>query len=388
MGISILAPTVNESFGSFSVEGQNLRFGLAAIKNVGALFADKIINERRRKRFSSLEDFISRCAQFGSIKTFESLITAGALDEFGIPRSQMLLGLSKALETVTKDRSRNAEGQMSLFGNGTAVEESVFEYPRSNVPELVKSELLRGEKEMTGLYFSGHPLDGYRDVGERIGAISAEQIKEGLENGTLKKNSLIKFIGLVTKKRSKVTKKNDIMAFVTAEDESGEAELIGFPALYSWSGALISENKVLVFCGNPEISETFGEEGAEHITVLLRSVQMPDEALKNEQSRPISNRSSNNYKPREETKNSGASEPKTDSVSSAQSLYIKVTDANSSAFGDALELASRTGGESRILVYFEAEKRLTAAKGRSAHITDRLLAQLKELMGDGNIAVK
>lgn len=388
MGISILAPTVNESFGSFSVEGQNLRFGLAAIKNVGALFADKIINERRRKRFSSLEDFISRCAQFGSIKTFESLITAGALDEFGIPRSQMLLGLSKALETVTKDRSRNAEGQMSLFGNGTAVEESVFEYPRSNVPELVKSELLRGEKEMTGLYFSGHPLDGYRDVGERIGAISAEQIKEGLENGTLKKNSLIKFIGLVTKKRSKVTKKNDIMAFVTAEDESGEAELICFPTLYASSGALISENKVLVFCGNPEISETFGEEGAEHITILLKSVQTPEEALKNEQSRPISNRSSNNYKPREETKNSSASEPKTDSVSSAQSLYIKVTDANSSAFGDALELASRTDGESRILVYFEAEKRLTAAKGRLAHITDRLLAQLKELMGDGNIAVK
>ena len=385
MGIKILPPTVNDSFGNFSVEGNNLRFGLAAIKNVGALFADKIINERRRKPFASLEDFISRCAHLGSSKTFESIITAGALDEFGVARSQMLAGLSKALETVTKDRSRNAEGQMSLFGNGSSVEESVFEYPRSNVPELQKSELLRGEKEMTGLYFSGHPLDGYRDVAEKIGALSAEQIKSGLENGTIKKNMLIKFIGLVTKKRSKTTKKNDIMAFVTAEDESGEAELICFPTLYSSSGNIISENKVLVFSGNPEINESFGDEGAEHITVLLKSVCTPEEALRDSQDKQ---KQAPAKSTRDNNKTDGTSEVKAGSDNTARSLYIKVTNANSAFFDDALALASRTPGNSRILVYFEAEKRLAAAKGRSATITDRLLIQLKELMGESNIAVK
>ncbi len=386
MGIKILAPTVNESFGSFSVEGQNLRFGLAAIKNVGALFADKIINERRRKRFSSIEDFISRCAQFGSIKTFESLITAGALDEFGMPRSRMLAGLAKALETVTKDRNRNSEGQMSLFGNGMAVEESVFEYPDSNLPELFKSELLKGEKEMTGLYFSGHPLDGYRNVQEEIGSLSAEQIRTGLEDGTLKKNSLIKFIGLVTKKRSKITKKNDIMAFVTAEDESGEAELICFPTLYTSKGDLIAENKVLVFSGNPEISEGYGEEGAEHITILLKSVCTPEEALQAVQGKPQANKAPE-AQPRD--KNNVGSENGEDSRdNAAKSLYIKVTKQNESALENALELASREPGRSRILVYFESEKRLAAAKGKTAQITERLLIQLKELMGDGNIAVK
>ncbi|MBR5286415.1 MAG: DNA polymerase III subunit alpha [Clostridia bacterium] len=386
MGISILAPTVNESYGNFSVEGKNLRFGLAAIKNVGALFADKIINERRRKRFSSIEDFISRCAQFGSIKTFESLITAGALDEFGLTRSRMLSGLAKALETVTKDRNRNSEGQMSLFGNGMAVEESPFEYPESNLPEFFKSELLKGEKEMTGLYFSGHPLDGYRNVQEEISSLSAEQIREGLENGTLKKNSLIKFIGLVTKKRSKITKKNDIMAFVTAEDESGEAELICFPTLYASKGDLIAENKVLVFSGNPEISEGYGEEGTEHITILLKSVCTPEEALQAVQGKPQANKAPE-AQPKD--KNNVGSENGEDSRdNAAKSLYIKVTKQNESALENALELASRESGRSRILVYFESEKRLAAAKGKTAQITERLLIQLKELMGEGNIAVK
>ena len=386
MGISILAPTVNESYGNFSVEGKNLRFGLAAIKNVGALFADKIINERRRKRFSSIEDFISRCAQFGSIKTFESLITAGALDEFGLTRSRMLSGLAKALETVTKDRNRNSEGQMSLFGNGMAVEESPFEYPESNLPEFFKSELLKGEKEMTGLYFSGHPLDGYRNVQEEISSLSAEQIREGLENGTLKKNSLIKFIGLVTKKRSKITKKNDIMAFVTAEDESGESELICFPTLYASKGDLIAENKVLVFSGNPEISEGYGEEGADHITILLKSVCTPEEALQAVQGKPQANKAPE-AQPRD--KNNVGSENGEDSRdNAAKSLYIKVTKQNESALENALELASRESGRSRILVYFESEKRLAAAKGKTAQITERLLIQLKELMGEGNIAVK
>ena len=299
----------------------------------------------------------------------------------------MLAGLTKALETVTKDRNRNSEGQMSLFGNGMAVEESAFEYPESNLPELLKSELLKGEKEMTGLYFSGHPLDGYRNVQEEIGSLSAEQIRIGLENGTLKKNSLIKFIGLVTKKRSKITKKNDIMAFVTAEDESGEAELICFPTLYTSKGDLIAENRVLVFSGSPEISEGYGEEGADHITILLKSVCTPEEALQAAQSKPQAKKAPEASQPTDEN-NGGNEKDRNGRDDAAKSLYIKVTKQNESALENALELASRESGRSRILVYFESEKRLAAAKGKTAQITERLLIQLKELMGEGNIAVK
>ncbi|MBR6562893.1 MAG: DNA polymerase III subunit alpha [Clostridia bacterium] len=383
MDIRILPPSINESYGSFAVEGKNLRFGLAAIKNVGMLFAERVIAERGVRPFKSIEDLITRCAKHGNVKAFESLITAGALDCFGIPRSRMLAGIAQALETVTKDRSRNAEGQMSLFGGESSIGESVFVFPESDIPELKKSELLKGEKEMTGLYFSGHPLDGYGDLVERIGAIDARTLREKLVDGSLKKNNLIKYVGLVTKKRSKVTKKNDIMAFVSAEDESGEVEIIVFPTLYSESGSKISEDKVLVFTGNPELKEAYGDEGSDNISILLKSVCTPEEAdaeANRKTARTDSKRASDPNR---------ASDPRHASDSKpAASLYIKVTDANRERLNDAIALASRISGESRILVYFENEKRLAAAKDKNARLDERLLMQLRQIMGDDNIAVK
>ncbi len=364
MGIKILPPDVNESFGSFSVSGSNLRFGLAAIKNVGELFASRVINEREKHKFESLEDFITRCSPFGSSKAFESLIIAGALDSFGVRRSHMLAGLSQALETVSKDRNRVPEGQMSLFGGDDPISSSVFEFPKSTLPELMQSEMLSGEKEMTGLYFSGHPLDNYSDTIKSIGALDADELRKGLENGSIKKSHSIKFVGLVTKKRSKITKKNDIMAFVTAEDEKGEIEIIVFPNAYTEYGSIISENSVLVFTGNPEIKEAYGDEGADSISILLKSVCTPEEAAEKA------------YKA-----NSAA-------IRSDKSLYIKVTSENSHRLDDAIALASKSGGSARILVYFESEKRLCAAKGKSATLSERLLMQLREIMGESNIAVK
>ncbi|MBQ4316739.1 MAG: hypothetical protein IJC20_00680, partial [Clostridia bacterium] len=280
----------------------------------------------------------------------------------------ILSGLANALETVTKEKRNNSEGQMSLFGGDTSINETVFEFPKSTLPELQRSEILKGEKEMTGLYFSGHPLDGYGEIQKQIGALTVAQIRQGLENGTLRKNNLIKFVGLVTKKRSKVTKKNDIMAFVTAEDESGDAEIIVFPTLYSEMGNLIAENKVLVFVGNPEIKEVYGDESADNVTILLKSVDTPESAMQSAPKKATSNDESDK--------------------STDKSLYIKVTDENALHLDDAIALAGRSAGNSRILVYFEAEKRLAAAKGKKTNLSERLINQLKALMGSENIAVK
>ena len=134
------------------------------------------------------------------------------------------------------------------------------------------------------------------------------------------------------------------MAFVSAEDESGEAEMIVFPKLYSEIGNSLSENKVYVFVGNPELKEVYGNESEDSVTILLKSVLTPEEALAS-----LAENSKNNEPEKE------------------KSLYIKVTDANSRRLDDAIALASRTSGNSRILVYFEKEKRLCAAKGQSAY---------------------
>lgn len=158
------------------------------------------------------------------------------------------------------------------------------------------------------------------------------------------------------------------MAFITAEDESGEAELILFPSLYSQVGERISENGIYVFVGNPELKEAYGDEESDSLTILLKSVLTPEEALRELGSKSVSDSSS--------------------AEQGAKSLYIKVTEINRHRLDDAIALAGQFSGESRILVYFEADKKLKQAKGKTTQISERLLNMLKEIMGKENVAVK
>lgn len=353
MGISLLAPDVNSSGAGFTAEGDNIRFGLAAVRNVGELFARRVIEERERRAFADAEDFITRCCGFGSVKAFESLIRAGALDRFGIKRSVLVAGLEAALATVTRDKSRNSEGQMSLFGGEN--EEKAFEYPRADLPEYIKSELLAGEKENTGLYFSGHPLEGYRAAARGIGAVSTAKLRESLENGAPARE--VRFIGLVTKKQTKVTKKNDMMAILTAEDDSGELEAVIFPNLYTSAGSIINENAVLVFTGTPELDDR-GEEGEEKLKLKVRAVALPG----------------------------GPDTGAESGVPKNAVLYIKVTSANAGRLADAAALAGREKGDSEIRVFYENENRLQRKRG--VRIDERLVRELKAIMGGENVVLK
>lgn len=359
MGIPLLPPCVNRSMTGFSPEGEGIRFGLAAIKNVGGLFAERIIASRGEKGFSSVESLLERVGGSGNAKAFESLALAGALDCFGIKRSRLVAGMQKALETVTRERGRNSEGQQSLFGG--AGDEAAFVFPAADIPELSRAAMLSGEKESTGLYFSGHPLDGFSGAIKELGALNSPQIRHGLESGGITKRDTIKFVGLVTNKRTKVTKKNDIMAFVTAEDDRGELEITVFPKTLIAYGALLEEGSVLVFEGSPELREQPGEASAEHIGMLLKSVYKPTEP-------PAAGTGS-------------TEEPK-------KSVYIKVTAENAARLDDALATAETFGGNARIIVYFEREHRLCAVRGKSTDAGEAAVGKLKTIMGEANVAVR
>lgn len=359
MGIPLLPPCVNRSMTGFSPEGEGIRFGLAAIKNVGGLFAERIIASRGEKGFSSVESLLERVGGSGNAKAFESLALAGALDCFGIKRSRLVAGMQKALETVTRERGRNSERQQSLFGG--AGDEAAFVFPAADIPELSRAAMLSGEKESTGLYFSGHPLDGFSGAIKELGALNSPQIRHGLESGGITKRDTIKFVGLVTNKRTKVTKKNDIMAFVTAEDDRGELEITVFPKTLIAYGALLEEGSVLVFEGSPELREQPGEASAEHIGMLLKSVYKPTEP-------PAAGTGST-----EEQK---------------KSVYIKVTVENAARLDDALATAETFGGNARIIVYFEREHRLCAVRGKSTDAGEASVGKLKTIMGEANVAVR
>ena len=360
MNVRLLPPDVNFSMTDFSAENGNIRFGLAAIKNVGTLFAQKIIKERGMKKFSSVEDFLTRCAKLGNIKAFESMIYAGALDGFGIYRSRLLSGLEFSLNTVISDRNRNSEGQISLFGSDDMGENS-FEFPKSDLDELPYSELLSKEKENTGLYFSGHPLDGYGEAVKNQGAKTVSEMKAFLRENNQKIKSPVKFIGLVTKKRSKITKKNDIMAFVTAEDETGEAEIVVFPSLYADVNNIITESSVLLFTGIPELSESNENEAEDRLSFILKSAEpaLKDKELKN-----------------------------TENAENRKPIYLKITKANEDRLNDAIDYMSQFPGESKIIVYFEDTKRLAALKNKKVCVTEGLKKQLLLILGDGNVAQK
>ncbi len=368
MGIKLLPPDVNESMPDFSVENGNLRFGLAGVKNVGTLFAERMINERRAGKFTSIEDMLTRCAPFGNVKAFQSLVLAGALDCFGLRRSDMFASMGSALELVNRDRNRNSEGQLSLFGSGGDTSETSFVFPRANLPEYSKIDLLSGEKQNTGLYLTGHPLDGYNDFYGELDLKNTQNLRSGIEKGEIDRHTPIKFIGLVIKKRSQVTKKNDIMSFVQVEDEFGEAELVLFPKACAAFDDKIKEGTVCVFVGNAELKEPFGKENDDDspltLSVLVDTVYTPEEAM---------------------AKLTHFDHPTPEAL---KDLFIKITEENAFWMDDALKLATVPYGKSRIIVYFEDKKKYSVYTGGKTTVDERLLRQLKQFMGDENIVVR
>ena len=271
-GIQVLPPNINESYSKFTVKGDTIRFGLAAIKNVGINVVDSIVKSRKNKgKFTSLEDFVDKINLSDVNKrAVESLIKAGALDEFKVYRSKLLAVFEKVIEGVAGDRKRNIEGQMSLFG----LSEDTIELPKVNYPnikEFNKKNLLAMEKEMTGLYISGHPLDDYVEslkvqTSTTIETIfkSYEMINESLSNAIedemmidvpINDNDAAILGGILTEVNLKVTRNNTMMAFLKLEDLSGTIEVIVFPKQLDKVRPLIVEDSLVKIKGRVSIKE-------------------------------------------------------------------------------------------------------------------------------------
>ena len=271
-GIQVLPPNINESYSKFTVKGNSIRFGLAAIKNVGINVVESIINSRKNKgKFNSLEDFIDKINLADVNKrAVESLIKAGALDVFKVYRSKLLAVYEKVIEGVSGDRKRNIEGQISLFG----LSENTLDLPKVNYPninEFNKKNILAMEKEMTGLYISGHPLDDYAEslriqTSTNIETIfkSYEVITESLSNSIddevmvdvpINDNDVVILGGILTEVNLKVTRNNTMMAFLRLEDLTGTIEVIVFPRQLDKLRPLIIEDSLVKIKGRVSIKE-------------------------------------------------------------------------------------------------------------------------------------
>lgn len=237
MNIKILPPDINKGEANFSVDGGDIRYGLAAIKSIGRPVIKAIVEDREELGlFQNLEDFITRLSAKNILnkRTIENLIKAGALDTLGGTRKQFMSIYVQIVDHVTQEKKNSMVGQMTLFDLVSEDQKEEFQIRMPDVGEYSKETLLAFEKEVLGIYVSGHPLEAYEEKWKKsISATTADfQLDE--ENGHTKVHDGAKEIigGMITEKTIKHTKTNQMMAFITVEDLLGTVEVVVFPRDY------------------------------------------------------------------------------------------------------------------------------------------------------------
>lgn len=346
LGITVLPPDVNSSIGKFTVDDGKIRFGLSAVKNVGHNFISAVVKARGSGPFVSLTDFIERIEKVDSSvmnkRAVESLIKAGAMDSIQGNRAQLLSVFEKTIDGIHSDRKRNIEGQFSLF-ESTEVK---YEDRLPDLKEFPQNTLLQMEKEILGIYVSGHPLMPYEKEVNFLSNFStadliAEGVDETIQDTGVKDGQRVTIAGIITEKKNKVTRNNSMMAFITLEDLYGAIECIVFPATYEKNHKIIEEDSIVVVEGRLAISEV------EDPKIITESIK------------PINKFNFNR-------------------------VYLKLSKDNSSRFLPEIKnILSKYPGETPVYVYFEDSKK-TVAADRSLWIEQdsiKVIEELQELIG-------
>lgn len=255
MGIKILPPDINKSVSGFAVANGDVRFGLAVIKNVGVGCVDAIVAEREENgEYASYKDLAKRTIKLNVTKrVHEYLIKAGAFDSLGESRSYLLAEFEGIIDSYADDLKRNVEGQINLFGDEE--EEFFVGTPAREIPELSPKELLKYEKESIGYYISGHPLNEYAEEIADISTITFADLIDDEEISGLRDGLPVTVCVLASGIKTKITKNNKMMAFITAEDLTGQAEIIVFPTVYDRARKYLEEDASLIVSGKLSMRE-------------------------------------------------------------------------------------------------------------------------------------
>ena len=274
LGIKVLQPDINISRGGFTADGGCIRFGLNAVKSVGRNLIEAVVKERKDRPYRGLYDFCRRL--YGNElnrRALENLIKCGAFDALEPSRRGMLECVEGILKSVETDMRRNLEGQMDLFGmmSGETAEPAGNDYKVPKLSEYPSGELLKMEKEVSGLYLSGHPLDAYREQIAKISTCTVAQLQG--ENARQFDEKNVTLLCTVVKNKVMTTKSNTLMAFTTIEDLTGSMELLVFPRVLAECRAALQENAVVVANGRVSVKE---EEAARLIVEGVQPIETYD----------------------------------------------------------------------------------------------------------------
>ena len=357
LGIRLLPPDVNESDANFTVSGENLRFGLVAIKSIGWGAIQGLMAERQKNGpFRDFEDFCKRMAG-GELnrRAVENLIRAGAFDSMGYKRKALLQVAGSVLDSVSRAQRDNISGQMDLFG-GFEQEEAPQSLVLPEVEEYSLRERMDMEKETTGLYLSGHPMDEYRDAVRRIGAPSIGAILSDFaaEDGPRRfaDGQNVVLAGLVDSVRTRTTKNNTLMSYIRLEDDTGSMELIAFQKALDSGGSYVKDNAALIVKGRLDVRDE-------------KEPQLVVESF-----RPLS-----------DLNQIGTQAP----PPREQKLWVKLPSRYDPALKHIEKLLTMFPGNQQMIVWCEREKKRVTAP---CLIHQGLILELQEMLGKENVVVK
>ena len=375
MGISVLPPDVNESFDGFSVSGRDIRFGLAAVKGVGRSFMKQLVEEREAGGlFASFQDFCERMYDRElNRRALESLIKAGSFDSMGYRRSQLLKICGPVVDAIAQSRRKNIEGQIDLFGMGNeAVQDTQIALP--DIPELSKRELLSMEKETTGLYLSGHPMDEYRELARQADAASIRKIIDDLsgesEKPAFRDGMNVRLACVITGVRLKSTKNGSMMAYVTVEDESASIELVVFPRALQQCGAYLTEDSAVLLTGRIDARED------EAPKVLLNEAQ------------PLTESAVNSTLSRQHPGQSVYTDQQAAKLA-PQKLYLRISSMTSDEWPQIKAILLTQPGDTPVYLYpMDTKKKTLAKRAYWCQPDVPMLEKLRFLLGEEDVIIQ
>ena len=358
-GIALLPPDINESEADFTVSGDNIRFGLVAVKGVGRGFINEVLAERQRGGpFTSFPDFCQRMSDADCNKrVLESLIKCGAFDSMGLYRSQLIRAYEPLVDAIAQNKRKNLEGQFDLFGGGGGGEQKPPELRVEPIEEFTRQELMAMEKETTGLYLTGHPMDEYRALARQcraapIGSILADFAQEGGPT-TYRDEQRVTLAGVVASARTKTTRSNTLMAYVVLEDDTGSMEMLVFARVLGEAGPYLKE-------GVPVLAEG---------RLSVRDEKAPQ--LMCDRVRPL-----------EHVK---GSQPPAEEGGKARRLYIRIPSLEDPRWEKIRLVLTMFPGTEQMKVRCADTGKLL---GTPCLVHDALIRELQELLGAENVVVK
>ena len=360
MGIPVLPPDINHSFDHFSVEGDAIRFGLGAVKNVGRGLIRSMVRKREEGGpFRSLEDFIERMGE-GELnkRAVENFIKSGACDCLGCHRSELLAAYDSMMDTIASTRKKNLEGQLGMFAMFEEEEASSVRLPMPKLRELPKAELLAYEKETTGIYISGHPMDDYRQYLRNTHVVHIARLMD--EDSRYEDDQIVSVAGIVQQVKMKTTRNNSVMAYVTVEDDTAAIEMIAFSRILDQFGGYLKENAPVVIVGK----------------LSLRDDKEPQIVVN--RVRPMSDFERDDVQQEQR-------EPATVPVTVNGTLYLRLPAEEGRLFPKVRAILNMFPGESSVVLYFADTKR---RRGTRAALMAPMLEELKNVLGTENVVVK